>query len=96
MFPCPARERKRDEKGDNQIQPLIRLLSLEDACWYLSCSDDLLEGLIVLGEVPVIRLGREPKGERDRRKRWVDRYDLDALIESRKAPYKQTTRRKEG
>lgn len=61
----------------------VLLLSLEDACKYLSCSGDLLEELIALGDIPVIRLGREPKG-RDRRKRWVNRYDLDRLIEERK------------
>ena len=69
---------------DSRIPYPVRLLSLEGACRYLSCSGDLLEELIALGDVPVIRLGRPPKGERDRRKRWVDRWDLDSLIEARK------------
>ena len=70
------------DTGD-RIQYPVRLLSLEGACRYLSCSGDLLEELIAVGDIPVIRLGREPKG-RDRRKRWVDRIDLDALIERKK------------
>lgn len=70
---------------DYRIQYPVRLLSLEGACRYLSCSGDLLEELIALGCFPVIRLGVSPKGSRDRRKRWVDRMDLDTFIESRKS-----------
>jgi|GEM_PF-4101156 len=69
---------------DNWIPYPVRLLSLEGACKYLSCSGDLLEEIIAMGDIPVIRLGREPRGKRDRRKRWVDRYDLDSFIEARK------------
>lgn len=71
-------------EGDYRTPYPVRLLSLEGACKYLSCSGDLLEELISMGRIPVIRLGREPKGNRDRRKRWVDRYDLDSLIERKK------------
>lgn len=69
---------------DDRISNAVRLLSLEGACRYLSCSGDLLEELIAMGDIPVVRLGREPRGNRDRRKRWVDRLDLDSLIESKK------------
>ena len=69
---------------DNRIAYPVRLLSLEGACRYLSCSGDLLEELIALGNISVIRLGPEPKGARDRRKRWIDRVDLDQFIEERK------------
>ena len=77
---------KSDKLGrDNWIGHPVRLLSLEGACRYLSCSGDLLEELIGLGFFPVIRLGAEPgPGKRDRRKRWVDRADLDQFIEDRK------------
>jgi hypothetical protein len=38
-----------------------------------------------MGCFPVIRLGPGPgPGKRDRRKRWLDRVDLDRLIESKK------------
>ncbi|PKN64117.1 MAG: hypothetical protein CVU57_16210 [Deltaproteobacteria bacterium HGW-Deltaproteobacteria-15] len=71
---------------EDRIAYPVRLLSLEGACKYLSCSGDLLEELIALGAFPVVRLGAEPgKGGRDRRKRWVDRFDLDRFIEGRKA-----------
>jgi len=64
----------------------VRPLPVEGACRYLPCSDDLLEELISLGHFRVIRLGSEPgQGKRDRRKRWVDRHDLDDFIEKRKA-----------
>jgi hypothetical protein len=69
---------------DGWISYPVRLLSLEGACKYLSCSGDLLEELIALGDISVIRLGRKPKGTRDRRKRWVDRVDLDRMIQERK------------
>jgi hypothetical protein len=63
----------------------VRLLSLEGACKYLSCSGDLLEELIAMGCFPVIRLGPDPgPGKRDRRKRWLDRYDLDYFVETKK------------
>jgi len=68
--------------------PTVRLLSLEEACKYLSCSGDLLEELIVTEGLPVVRLGTKPKGNRDRRKRWIDRIDLDNLIQRRKTGYK--------
>ena len=72
------------DTGDRIHSP-VRLLSLEAACRYLSCSGDLLEELIALGTFPVIRLGPEPgHGKRDRRKRWIDRVDLDNLIERKK------------
>ena len=69
---------------DDWIECPVRLLSLEGACRYLSCSPDLLEELIAIGDIDVVRLGREPKGDRDRRKRWIDRLELDKLIENRK------------
>ena len=69
---------------DSRIPYPVRLLSLEGACRYLSCSNDLLEELIGLGDIPVVRLGPKPKGSRDRRKRWIDRFDLDKLIDDRK------------
>ena len=69
---------------DDRIAYPVRLLSLEGACRYLSCSGDFMEELIAVGDVPVIRLGRKPEGDRDRRKRWVDRVDLDSLIDKRK------------
>ena len=70
---------------DRWIGHPVRLLSLEGACRYLSCSGDLLEELIALGTFPVIRLGPEPgPGKRDRRKRWLDRCDIDRFIEVRK------------
>jgi len=69
---------------DDRIPYPVRLLSMEGACRYLSCSGDLLEELISLGDIGVIRLGREPKGGKDKRKRWIDRYELDNLIERRK------------
>ncbi|MFC1820539.1 excisionase family DNA-binding protein [Thermodesulfobacteriota bacterium] len=77
---------KENEKlsTDSRIDYPVRLLSLEGACKYLSCSGDLLEELISQGDIPVIRLGREPRGRRDRCKRWVDRLDLDNFIEERK------------
>lgn len=74
----------KDIDGDYWTPYPVRLLSLEGACKYLSCSGDLLEELIAIGQIQVIRLGREPKGNRDRRKRWVDRIDLDSLIERKK------------
>jgi hypothetical protein len=71
---------------DSRIPYPVRLLSLEGACKYLSCGGDLLEELIGLGCFPVVRLGPEPgQGKRDRRKRWLDRLDLDKFIEDRKA-----------
>lgn len=71
-------------RGD-RIQHPVRLLSVDGAARYLSCCSDLVEDLIALGEVPVVRLGTPPpKGRKDRRKRYVDRNDLDELIESRK------------
>jgi hypothetical protein len=70
---------------DDWINHPVRLLSLEGGCRYLSCSPDLMEEMIGLGCFPVIRLGAEPgAGKRDRRKRWVDRTDLDRFIEERK------------
>jgi hypothetical protein len=70
---------------DDRIQYPVRLLSLEGACKYLSCSGDLLEKLIAMGCFPVIRLGPDPApGKRDRRKRWLDRYDLDYFVETKK------------
>ena len=70
---------------DHWIGHPVRLLDLEGACRYLSCGVDLLEELIALGSFPVIRLGAEPgPGKRDRRKRWVDRCDIDRFIEVRK------------
>lgn len=74
----------KDIKQDSRIPYPVRLLSLEGACRYLSCSGDLLEDLISMDYFPVVRLGPEPKGKRDRRKRWVDRVDLDNFIEERK------------
>jgi hypothetical protein len=75
---------KKINKGDWIGSP-VRLLSLDDACHYLSCSSDLLEDLIAMGKIPIIRLGLTPnKGRTDHRKRWVDIKDLDAFIESRK------------
>mgnify|MGYP006297534865 CR=1 FL=1 len=69
----------------NPIERPVRLLSIEGASTYLSCAPDLVEDLIAIGEVPVVRLGSPPpKGRKDRRKRWIDRRDLDRLIESRK------------
>ena len=76
------------DTGDRFHYP-VRLLSLDGACRYLSCSSDLLEELIALGTFPVVRLGPEPgHGKRDRRKRWVDRVDLDNLIEEKKCSYR--------
>jgi hypothetical protein len=70
---------------DDWIQHPVRLLSLEGACRYLSCSGDLIEELIARNCVAVIRLGAEPgAGKRDRRKRWLDRVDLDQYIEQQK------------
>lgn len=71
---------------DDWIRNPVRLLSLEGASTYMSCSGDLLEELIAMGYFPVIRLGLEPgPGKRDRRKRWIDRLDLDKFIGERKA-----------
>ena len=69
---------------DDRFAYPVRLLSLDGACRYLSCSSDLLEELIAIGDIDVVRLGREPKRDRDRRKRWIDRLELDKLIENRK------------
>jgi hypothetical protein len=77
---------------DDWITYPVRLLSLEGACKYLSCSGDLLEELIAVGDIQVIRLGRERKGGRDRRKRWIDRLDLDRLIEVRKCAINRLTK----
>lgn len=63
----------------------IRLLSISGACRYLSCSQDILEDILATGEIPILRLGREPLGNRDRRKRFIDMRDLDRFIEQRKA-----------
>ena len=73
-----------DLNQDDRIPYPVRLLSIEGACQYLSCSGDMLEELISIEEIPIVRLGREPKGCRDRRKRWIDRFDLDKLIEKKK------------
>lgn len=71
-------------RGD-RIQHPVRLLSIEGGGRYLSCGPDMIEDLIALGEIPVVRLGTPPpKGRKDRRKRYVDRNDLDELIENRK------------
>ena len=78
-----AKELNHLKQGDWIPYP-VRLLSIEGACQYLSCSGDMLEELISIERIPVIRLGREPKGSRDRRKRWVDKNDLDKLIEGKK------------
>jgi hypothetical protein len=69
---------------DSRIQYPVRLLSMDAACHYLSCSSDTLEELISLEGIPVVRLSSEPKGNRDRRKRWIDVHDLDSLIERKK------------
>ena len=75
----------KDSRIGYPVSLQVRLLSLEGACKYLSCSNDLLEELIALGFLPVVRLGPEPgQGKRDRRKRWIDRADLDRFIEERK------------
>ena len=75
----------------------VRLLSLEGACKYLSCSGDLLEELIALGCFPVIRLGPGPgHGKRDRRKRWLDRYDLDDFVDRKKDRLASTLSTTEG
>jgi hypothetical protein len=72
------------ERGDRSKHP-VRLLSVEGGSIYLSCSTDTIEELIGLGALPVVRLGVPPHpGKKDRRKRYVDRNDLDELIESRK------------
>lgn len=76
---------------DDWIPYPVRLLSIEGGCKYLSCSGDLLEELIATGEIHVIRLGKRPKGSRDRRKRWLDRVELDSLIEERKTKTGSTT-----
>ena len=75
----------KDIKQDSRIHYPVRLLSLEGACRYLSCSGDLLEDLIAMDCFPIVRLGKKTKlTKKDRRKRWVDRIDLDKFIEERK------------
>ena len=70
-------------KKDNKIEK--RLFTLHDACKYLSCSLDLVEDLIAMGEIPIIRFGQPPgKGKKEQRKRWIDKLDLDRLIERKK------------
>lgn len=69
----------------DRISYPVRLLSIDGACRYLSCSSDILEDVLATGEIPVIRLGRRPVGDRDRRKRFVDVRDLDRFIDARKA-----------
>lgn len=54
-----------------------RLLTVEQAAEYLSCSEANLYALIEAGDLPYVRVGRR-KGYR------IDRQDLDAFIESRK------------
>ena len=76
-----------DIDRDYRIAYPVRLLSIEGACHYLSCSGDLLEELISIGDIAVVRLGRAPKGDRDRRKRWIDRHELDQMIQTKKQSY---------
>lgn len=67
------------------IEIPVRLISLDDACKYLSCCLDMLEVMIGRGEIPIIRFGSPPdNGKKDNRKRWIDWKDLDDLIESKK------------
>lgn len=69
----------------DRIHNPVRLLSIEGASVYLSCSLDTVEELLAMNLIPVVRLGAAPgKGRKDRRKRWVDRQDLDTFIEQRK------------
>jgi hypothetical protein len=75
-------------KGDRIPHPgyFKRLYTLEQAADYLACGLDLIEELIGARQLPVVRLGLPPKkAERgDRRKRWIDRADMDRLIMERK------------
>jgi excisionase family DNA binding protein len=68
------------------IATTARLLSIDDAAAYLSCSPDTVRRLIDAGKVSVVRLPaiRERQGGKgadgSNRRLLVDRVELDALI----------------
>lgn len=61
-----------------------KLLSLEEVADALGCSVKLARHLVQDGDIPYIRLGRQPKGRIDSRMYMVQEQDLQAFIDRNK------------
>lgn len=63
---------------------MSKLLTLAEVAAILNCSTKLVKNLIRDGQLPCIRLGREPKGKIDSRMYMVQEGDVQAFIERNK------------
>lgn len=61
-----------------------RLMTLSEVAEILNCSTKLVKNLIRDGQLPCIRLGREPKGMIDARQYMVQEGDVQAFIDQNK------------
>ena len=61
-----------------------RLMTLAEVAAILNCSTKLVKNLIRDGQIPCIRLGREPKGRIDARQYMVQEGDVQAFIDRNK------------
>lgn len=61
-----------------------RLMSLSEVADILNCSTKLVKNLIRDGQLPCLRLGREPKGSIDTRQYMVQEGDVQSFIDRNK------------
>ena len=61
-----------------------RLMTLSEVAEILNCSTKLVKNLIRDGQMPCVRLGREPKGRIDARMYMVQEGDVQAFIDRNK------------
>jgi hypothetical protein len=76
----PGRPRKTPPDSPPLVEPVRRLLDLDAAATYLSCSTWTVRDLEAAGVLPRVRI--PTRNGRDLRKLLFDREDLDALIVS--------------
>ena len=74
----PGRPPVRTQDSPSCAPPGPRLLTRQQAANYLNLSSDLLDRLTQQGELPRVQLAL---GNRNVRKVWYDRADLDRLVE---------------
>jgi excisionase family DNA binding protein len=72
-----ARERDGPEKPARRPVPGGRLLTLFQACAYIGLSEWKLRALVHDGRLPIVELNGGEKW-------WLDRRDLDALVDRNK------------
>lgn len=63
---------------------MSKLLTLAEVASILNCSTKLVKNLIRDGQLPCLRLGREPKGRIDTRQYMVQEGDVQAFIDRNK------------